>query len=76
MVVSVTMGVLAAIIDDVSLFHHQLLKLTTRLVPQCNMKSAMLTMSIYIYNQPSKDFAEEDLKVVVVLMCAWGTKHA
>ena len=52
------MGVLVAIIGDVSLFPHQLLKLATRLVPY----------------QPSEDFAGKDLKVVVVLVCARGTK--
>ena len=29
----------------------------------------MFMINICIYNQPSKDFAEEDLKVAVVLMC-------
>ena len=32
MVISLTIGVVAAIISDVSLFHHQSLKLATRLV--------------------------------------------
>ena len=68
MVVRLTIRVLAAIIGDVSLFHHQSLKLATRLVSQCHTKSSMLTINICIYNQPSKDFAEEDLKVVVVLV--------
>ena len=27
------------------------------------------------FNQPSEDFAEEDHKVVVVLVCAWCTNH-
>ena len=36
----------------------------------------MFTINIYIYNQPSENFTEEDLKVVVVLMCAWGIKRA
>ena len=36
----------------------------------------MFTINIYIYNQPSEDFAEEDHKVVVVLVCARCTKHA
>ena len=35
MVISSTMRPLVAIIGDGSLFHHQLLKLATRLVPQC-----------------------------------------
>ena len=28
----------------------------------------MFTINIYIYNQPSEDFAEEDYKLVVVLV--------
>ena len=75
LVISSTMKTLVAIVGDGSLFHHQLLKLATRLVPRCTTKSAMFTINMYIYNQPSKDFAEEDLKVVVVLVCARGTKH-
>ena len=67
---------LVAIIGDGSLFHHQLLKLATRLVPGAPTKSAMFTINIYIYNQPFEDFVEEDHKVVVVLVCAWCTKHA
>jgi hypothetical protein len=31
----------------------------------------MFTINIYIYNQPSEDFAEEDLELVVVL-CVHG----
>ena len=31
-------------------------------------------INIYIYNQPSEDFVEEDFKVIVVLVCARGTK--
>ena len=76
MVVSLIMRVLVAIIGDGSLFHHQLLRLATRLVAQCNTKSTMFTINIYIYNQPSEDFAEEDLKMVVVLMCVRGNKRA
>ena len=38
MVVCLTMGILAAIIGDVSLFHHQLFKLATRLVSRCTHK--------------------------------------
>ena len=38
-------------------------------------KSAMFRTNIYIYNQPSEDFAEEDYKVFAVLVCAWCTKH-
>ena len=76
LVISSTMITLAAIIGDGSLFHHQLLKLAIRLVPRCTTESAMFTINIYIYNQPSEDFAKEDLKVVVVLVCAQCTKHA
>jgi hypothetical protein len=39
------------------------------------MKFAMFMINTCIYNQPSKDFTREDLKVVVVLIRAWGTKH-
>ena len=31
------------------------------------MKYTMFMINIYIYNQPSEDFAEEDYKVVVVV---------
>ena len=34
----------------------------------------MFTINIYIYNQPSENFAKEDLELVVVLVCAWCTK--
>ena len=70
------MGDLAAIIGDVSLFHYQLLKLVTRLVPRCNTKSAMFTINKCIYNHHPEDFARKDLEVIAFLMCAWGTKHA
>jgi len=70
------MGDLAAIIGDVSLFHHQLLKLVTRLVTRCNTKSAMFTINKCIYNHHPEDFARKDLEVIAFLMCAWGTKHA
>jgi hypothetical protein len=33
-------------------------------------------INIYIYTHPSEDFAEEDFKVVAVLVCARGTKYA
>jgi hypothetical protein len=29
-----------------------------------------------IYNKPSKDFTREDLKGIVVLVCAQGIDHA
>jgi hypothetical protein len=38
------------------------------------MKFAMLMINICIYNQPSKDFAREDLKVVAVLVYAQSIK--
>ena len=76
MVISSTMITLAVIIGDGSLFHHQLLKLATRLVPGAPTKSVMFTINIYIYNQLPKDFAEEDYRMAVVLVCARCTKHA
>ena len=75
MVISSTMITLVAIIGDGSLFHHQLLKLATRLVPQCTTKSAMFTINKCIYNQPYENFVGKDLNVVAVLVCARGTKH-
>jgi hypothetical protein len=53
-----------------------LLKL--QLQGQCHnasMKFAMFMIKKCIYNQPSKDFATEDLKEVAVLVRAQGTKH-
>ena len=56
-VIRSTMRTLVAIIGDGSLFHHQLLKLATRLVPWCTTESAIFTIDICIYNQPSENFA-------------------
>jgi hypothetical protein len=50
--------------------------LAARLVLWCIHEICMFTINICIYIQPPKDFTREDLKVVVVLMCAWGTTHA
>jgi hypothetical protein len=39
------------------------------------MKFAMLMINICIYNHPSKHFAREDFRVVVVLVAAYSTKR-
>jgi hypothetical protein len=43
-----------------------------RLVPQCAHEICMLMINICTYNHPSKHFATEDIRVVVVLVCAYN----
>ena len=77
LVISSTMITFVATIGNESLVHPQLMKLAKRLVSWCTHEICnVYDKHIYIYNQPSEDFAKEDLKLVVVLMCAWCTKHA